>query len=143
MFIHYFPLPSHLGYSRGFIFRVTLESGCGRMSKLGLELGPERESLAQVTDVKGLEGKPAGWRLFAKLWTLEQVTSPPSLGVSQQLLLMQVKFYIYIYTCYMYMLHICYMYWRRQWHPTLVLLPGKSHGWRSLGGCSPWGRGHD
>jgi len=59
----------------------------GRVSKLGLELGPERESLAQVTDVKGLEGKPAGWRLFAKLWTLEQVTSPPSLGVSQQLLL--------------------------------------------------------
>ena len=28
---------------------------------------------------------------------------------------------------------------RRQWHPTLVLLPGKSHGWRSLVGCSPWG----
>ena len=29
---------------------------------------------------------------------------------------------------------------RRQWHPTTVLLPGKSHGWRSLVGCSPWGR---
>ena len=29
---------------------------------------------------------------------------------------------------------------RRQWHPTPVLLPGKSHGRRSLGGCSPWGR---
>ena len=29
--------------------------------------------------------------------------------------------------------------WRRQWHPTPVLLPGKSHGWRSLIGCSPWG----
>ena len=29
--------------------------------------------------------------------------------------------------------------WRRQWHPTPVLLPGKSHGWRSLEGCSPWG----
>jgi len=30
-------------------------------------------------------------------------------------------------------------------HPTPVLLPGKSHGWRSLVGCSPWGRrvGHD
>ena len=28
---------------------------------------------------------------------------------------------------------------RRQWHPTPVLLPGKSHGWRSLEGCSPWG----
>ena len=31
------------------------------------------------------------------------------------------------------------MYRRRQWHPTPVLLPGKSHGWRSLVGCSPWG----
>ena len=30
--------------------------------------------------------------------------------------------------------------WRRQWHPTPVLLPGESHGWRSLVGCSPWGR---
>ena len=28
---------------------------------------------------------------------------------------------------------------RRRWHPTLVLLPGKSHGRRSLEGCSPWG----
>ena len=26
--------------------------------------------------------------------------------------------------------------WRRQWHPTPVLLPGKSHGQRSLVGCS-------
>ena len=25
------------------------------------------------------------------------------------------------------------------WHPTPVLLPGKSHGQRSLVGCSPWG----
>ena len=28
---------------------------------------------------------------------------------------------------------------RRQWHPTPVLLPGKSHGWTSLEGWSPWG----
>ena len=27
-----------------------------------------------------------------------------------------------------------------RWHPTPVLLPGKSHGQRSLVGCSPWGR---
>ena len=30
--------------------------------------------------------------------------------------------------------------WRRQWHPTPVLLPGKSHGQKSLEGYSPWGR---
>ena len=33
----------------------------------------------------------------------------------------------------------CTRHWR-QWHPTPVLLPGKSHGRRSLMGCSPWGR---
>ena len=38
---------------------------------------------------------------------------------------------------------IKYLLWqlirRRQWHPTPVLLPGKSRGRRSLVGCSPWG----
>ena len=29
---------------------------------------------------------------------------------------------------------------RRQWYPTPVLLLGKSHGQRSLVGCSPWNR---
>ena len=31
-------------------------------------------------------------------------------------------------------------YRRRWWHPTPVLLPGESHGRRSLVGCNPWGR---
>ena len=30
---------------------------------------------------------------------------------------------------------------RRQWHPTPVLLPRKSHARKSLVGCSQWGRG--
>ena len=30
--------------------------------------------------------------------------------------------------------------WRRKWHPTPVLLPGKFHGLRSLVGYSPWAR---
>ena len=33
-----------------------------------------------------------------------------------------------------------YMVQRRRWHTTPVLLPGKSHGWRNLVGCTPWGR---
>ena len=32
-----------------------------------------------------------------------------------------------------------YYYWIRKWQPTPVLLPGKSHGWRSLVGYNPWG----
>ena len=38
-----------------------------------------------------------------------------------------------------YLLSTSLRYRRRQWHPTPVLLPGKSHGLRSLVGCSPWG----
>ena len=40
------------------------------------------------------------------------------------------QFFIFTYT----------FTWRRQWHPTPVLLPEKSHGQRNLVGCSPWGR---
>ena len=41
------------------------------------------------------------------------------------------KFHIYA---------LVYCTGERQWHPTPVLLPGNSHGRRSLVGCSPWGR---
>ena len=40
--------------------------------------------------------------------------------------------------CCLYLLQ--HRVWRRQWHPTPVLLPQKSHGRRGLVGCSPWGR---
>ena len=42
--------------------------------------------------------------------------------------------------CYQLYVHIYHLYQRRQWHPTPVLLPGKSYGWRSLVGYSSWGR---
>ena len=48
--------------------------------------------------------------------------------------------FIYIHTSWWRnKLHVGHM-WRRQWHPTPVLLPRKSHWWRSLVGCGPWGR---
>ena len=30
-------------------------------------------------------------------------------------------------------------FWRRQWHPTPVFLPGESQGWGSLVGFRLWG----
>ena len=41
---------------------------------------------------------------------------------------------------YAMVVHNDLMAWRRQWHPTPVLLPGKSHRWRSLVGWTLWGR---
>jgi len=38
-----------------------------------------------------------------------------------------VKMYLYICVCV-----------RRKWQPASVLLSGKSHGRRSVVGCSPW-----
>ena len=53
-----------------------------------------------------------------------------------------IQIYIYIfnhvYTYSLFVMNI-YIQWKRQWHPTPVLLPGKSHGRRRLVGCSPWG----
>ena len=40
----------------------------------------------------------------------------------------------------MYLSYIGVFCQRRQWHPTPVLLSGKSQGRGSLVGCSPWGR---
>ena len=47
---------------------------------------------------------------------------------------------LHYYTVYNTVLYYLYTtYWRRKWQPTPVLLPGKSHGWRSMLGYSPWG----
>jgi len=62
-------------------------------------------------------------------------------------LMMYISQFITLYTLNLHSA-ICQLYFnktrrekqRRQWHPTPVLLPGKSHGRRSLVGCSPWGR---
>ena len=58
------------------------------------------------------------------------------------LLVMTIIFKNYFLECVF--LHLPFMQnslldWRRQWQPTPVLLPGKSHGRRSLVGYSPWG----
>ena len=34
---------------------------------------------------------------------------------------------------------LLFFFWRRQWQPTPVFLPGESRGQRSLVGCCPWG----
>ena len=49
-------------------------------------------------------------------------------------------FYVLFPNTFLYIFWSLEYFWRRQWHPTPVLLPGKSHGRRSLEGCSPWGR---
>ena len=46
---------------------------------------------------------------------------------------------LYMFYSFIFLLIRC-LYWRRRWHRTPVLLPRKSHGRRSLVGCSPWGR---
>ena len=48
------------------------------------------------------------------------------------------KCHVHLFFLFLFVVH-CTPFWRRWWHPTPVLLPGKSHGWRSLVGCSLWG----
>ena len=58
----------------------------------------------------------------------------------------RVKSNYYIYSQSLCLIPLCSFLWnfsytarRRQWQPTPVLLPGQSHGRRSLVGCSLWG----
>ena len=113
-----------------------------------------------IVTSRALPGSPSGWALGSAatshlelglgwgvvlLCRLERVTSRNSLSISLVLplplffLLFSYPdtiswgnpfIYAFFYTANR----------RRQWHPTPVLLPGKSHGWRSLVSCSPWGR---
>ena len=53
---------------------------------------------------------------------------------------LSLPLHIYVLILFVLLLFQLNHFWRRQWHPTPVLLPGKSHGQRSLVGCSPWGR---
>ena len=88
-------------------------------------------------------------------WDVPFVTAPSSLlflnswsvAFIWEMCLTRVGFLSTILACcfwYVYetfnLLHICNIYLRRRhWRPTPGLLPGKSHGWRSLVGCSPRG----
>jgi len=70
------------------------------------------------------------WSTNVFYWSLEPQHPAPSLASSTELEPMLYK----ELSC------PTYFFRRRQWHPTPVLLPGKSYGRRSLEGCSPCGR---
>ena len=52
--------------------------------------------------------------------------------------LLSPYFCSYLSLCSSFSVFSCGLRWRRQWQATPVLLPGKSHGRRSLVDCSPW-----
>ena len=70
------------------------------------------------------------------LLTIARTWKPPRCPSTDE----RIKKLWYIYTAIKRNVFVSVLMWRRQWHPTSVLLPGKSHGQRSLVGCSPWGR---
>ena len=61
--------------------------------------------------------------------------------VHEYLLLFFCKFPVHTLCWFLYLIIYSFIIiQRRQWHPTPVLLPRKSHGRSSLVGCRPWGR---
>ena len=79
-------------------------------------------------------------------WVLHQETLNLLLGASEtcfwSTILSKIRIFLIYVIKFEYISHYIRLisgWWRRQWHPTPVLLPGKSHGWKNLVGCSPWG----
>ena len=84
------------------------------------------KSLQRVTAAMKLRGLLLGRKVMTNLDSLLKsrgITLPAKVHLEKAMV-----FPVVMYGCR-----------RRQWHPTSVLLPGKSHGWRSLVGYSPWG----
>ena len=97
------------------IFNIWYIAYCSQ--KLALGWQKTKDSFAKT----GQHLHKAGTRKGTKVFSVQEMTA------SLQVLWTHYK------------VHMNSVLWRRQWHPTPVLLPGKSHGWRSLVGCSPWG----
>ena len=107
----------------------------------GKNTGVGCHCLLQCMKVKSESEVTLSDQLLATPWTAAY-QAPPSIGFSRQEYwsgLPSPSLTVSIET----LLLINFTYelsQRRQWHPTSILLSGKSHGWRSLVGCSPWGR---
>ena len=86
------------------------------------------------------EIKPTSSALEA--WSLNHWTDKKVLKLLFYLLIISIRIFLFGISLSSFCWKFTTRYtlqWRRQWHPTPVLLPGKSHGRRSLVGCSPWG----
>ena len=100
-----------------------------------LNKSSEREHPCLAPDLRGKASSFLPLRiLFMDLSYMIFITLRYSPSVPSLLRVFIMKWILNFFRCF-----YC-IYWRRQWHPTPVLLPGKSHGRRSLVGCSPWGR---
>ena len=92
-----------------------------------------------LRDVRGFQGKGCDSK--------DKMSSAPKKGrifITSLSILPILSFFLHSSnissTIFLYFIPKFYWFvWRRQWHPTPVLLPGKSHGRRILVGCSPWG----
>ena len=121
--------------------RLPLTSSLPRKGKAGCL----RTVKLLSTETKMREHRPrsADDRFLPLKWVSRVCSS--SVGVFLFLWLSTWRHLIFHLSNQMVAVTFC-LYWtcicmlrRRWWHPTPVLLPGKSHGWRSLVSCSPWG----
>ena len=92
----------------------------------------------------GVEPAPGYWTIFLRGDSL--VWSPPGTTLLHQAVITECPLilcssdFLKVSLLFFFLLVFTLTIQRRQWHPTPVLLPGKSHGRRSLVGCNPRGR---
>ena len=100
------------------------------MAKGGL-VGPKAENTAQHQNIRGLVCHGKAFELYLK--GSRELLEDLNTGVTQTDFGVRIKLQLSI-DC------LCAPNSPTlEWHPTPALLPGKSHRWRSLVGCSPWG----
>ena len=89
--------------------------------------------ISPFNEYSGLISSKVDWIDLLAVWGTLQESSPTPQFKSINSLMFSL-----VYGPTLTFIHDYWKNWRRQWHPTPILLPGKSHGRRSLVGCSPW-----
>ena len=109
-----------------------------------------QEGKQHIGEETGPADLGSGWNGNKVRWYCdEEMSDRASLDCGKPQFPKSINFY-YLQHCF-FCLFVCLRKWkwadiqeqfrdvrRRWWHPTPVLLPGKSHARRSLVGCSPW-----
>ena len=125
---------------RFFFYKISLlkSEKCGKTRTAFL--GGRKHAAADKVTACFYLLKSSTWREVRQDWSFQPIFNPTSCHVTQVSGSQCVKI--------LHLLNIDYCGWfhgysvwirRRRWHPTPVLLLGKSHGQRSLVGCGLWG----
>ena len=120
---------------------LELQGGINEWITISVQIGKQNKWALNQFIRKKKGKKIFTWGKYIIILCSEMIKKPCVFpAISQWLLISLFPNSFFFLPIFQFFKCVFTKFWRRQCHPTPVLLPGKSHGWRGLVGCSPQGR---